>query len=450
VALLPRPRLGKFERTRSALDAATAVIALTLVAWLVYLDHAISFDPGASLLENWTNALYPIGDAVLLLAVLGIALRRSERGAGIELPALGFAMSLHAVADMIFFTLSTAGGYYDGIWLDGIWLLGYAALATAARFCWQPPRPAPHRPLRFLSRLIVVYGPVLGLLGVVLASESPGRRYLTLAWVALATLIVTRHWVANLETREVVERGRDALLASVSHDLRTPLAAVQGYTQLLAAEWDQYGDIERREMVQTIEDQAVHLARVVTDIIDVTRGRAPNVALDRQPCPAGRLFHDAVASLPVDTRAQVTVEAGIGTVADADPGRIHQVLVNLLTNALRYGKPPFLARAERVGPTVSFEIHDAGPGVPKRFEQSIWERFDRGAHLHEPAFGGLGLGLPIARALVEAHGGNIHQRRSEVLGGACFEFTLPAAPADTPDAARATPAHHIPVPVTAG
>ena len=77
-----------------------------------------------------------------------------------------------------------------------------------------------------------------------------------------------------------------------------------------------------------------------------------------------------------------------------------------------------------------FQVHDSGPGIPERFEQSIWERFERGAHRHEPASGGLGIGLPIARALVEAHGGTIHQRRSEVLGGACFEFTLPAATAD--------------------
>jgi signal transduction histidine kinase len=203
-------------------------------------------------------------------------------------------------------------------------------------------------------------------------------------------------------------------------------------------------------MVHDIEQQAVHLTRVVSDIIDVTRGRAPAITLDRQPCPAGRLLHDAVASLPLEARPQVTVEAGTGTIADADPGRIHQVLVNLLTNALRYGRPPVLARAALEGQAVIFQVHDAGPGIPKRFEDSIWERFNRGAHRHEPASGGLGIGLPIARALVEAHGGSIHQRRSEVLGGACFEFTLPAATAEAPNAARSLAAPGVAVPVTAG
>lgn len=450
VALLPRPRLGKFERTRSALDAAAGILAVSLLAWLLYLDPVISFDPAASILENWTNAAYPIGDAVLLLAVLGLAFRRTEQSSGGELTALGLALALNALADAVYIQSISSGTYATGVWLDGIWFLGYAALAAAGRLAMRPKLSHELRLGDPLPRLVVAYGPVLALLVVVLATESAGRRYLTVSWVALAVVIVTRQWVANRETREVVQAGRDAVLTSASHDLRTPLAAVQGYSQLLAAEWDNYGEDERREMVHEIEQQAVHLTRVVSDIIDATRGRAPASALERQPCPAGRLLHDAVASLPLEARPQVTVEAGMGTIADADPGRIHQVLVNLLTNAMRYGKPPVLARAARAGSAVSFEVHDAGPGIPKRFEHSIWERFERGAHRHERASGGLGIGLHIARALVEAHGGTIHQRRSEVLGGACFEFTLPAAPEGAREAARDVRSPGAAVPVTAG
>jgi signal transduction histidine kinase len=450
VALLPRPRLGKFERTRSALDAAAGILAVSLLAWLLYLDPVISFDPAASILENWTNAAYPIGDAILLLAVLGLAFRRSEQTSSGELTALGVALALNALADAVYIQSTVSGTYATGVWLDGIWFLGYAALAAAGCLAMRPRRSHELRLSNPLPRLAVAYGPVLALLGVVLATESAGRRYLTVSWVALAVVIVGRQWVANRETREIVEAGRDAVLASASHDLRTPLAAVQGYSQLLAAEWDSYREDERREMVHDIEQQALHLTRVVSDIIDATRGRAPAIALDRQPCQAGRLLYDAVASLPLEARPQVTVEAGMGTIADADPRRIHQVLVNLLTNALRYGKPPVLARAARVGSAVAFEIHDAGPGIPKRFEHSIWERFERGAHRHERASGGLGIGLPIARALVEAHGGSIHQRSSEVLGGACFEFTLPAATTGAPEAARDVPAPGVAIPVTTG
>jgi signal transduction histidine kinase len=110
---------------------------------------------------------------------------------------------------------------------------------------------------------------------------------------------------------------------------------------------------------------------------------------------------------------------------DADPDRLHQILVNLLTNAVRYGKHRILLRVGRDGADVLFRVHDDGPGVPKRFEAAIWQRFERGAHRRGSSVDGLGIGLPIARVLVEAHGGTITQHRSEVYGGACFEFTIP-------------------------
>jgi two-component system sensor histidine kinase KdpD len=104
------------------------------------------------------------------------------------------------------------------------------------------------------------------------------------------------------------------------------------------------------------------------------------------------------------------------------------VLVNLLTNALRYGRAPVLAEAQPAGNNVVLRIHDSGPGVPKRHEASIWRPFERGAHRGDGIVGSLGIGLSIARTLVEAHGGVIGYRRSDRLGGACFEFTVPAGP----------------------
>jgi signal transduction histidine kinase len=447
VALLPRLRLGSFERVRSAIDAAVGVGALCLLAWLTYLDHVIAFDPGATALENWINALYPMGDAILLLGVMGIGFRRIERRFGLELLALGGALLLHAAADMFFFTLSASGAYYDGMWLDGVWLLGYASLAAAAWLCAQPSLPAATRPARSLVRLAVAYGPVLALLALALAGEKSEHRYLTLGLVAVAALIVTRQWVATRETREIVEGGRDALLASVSHDLRTPLTAVQGYSALLAEDWDGFAASERQEMLQTIQDAASHLGKLCTDIIDVTRGRTGTIVLDRRPCPADRLLRRAVAALPPGVAATVAIEAEPGLVIDVDTDRIHQVLVNFLGNAVRYGKPPLLARAVCSGRDILFEVHDAGDGVPKKHEAAIWERFERGAFRAEASPTGLGLGLSIAKALVEAHGGAVGQHRSARLGGACFHFTVPAA---TPRPAAASPPDRSPVVPVAG
>jgi signal transduction histidine kinase len=225
---------------------------------------------------------------------------------------------------------------------------------------------------------------------------------------------------------------RDAVLASVCHDLRTPLTAVQGYSQLLKEDWASQNVEEREEMLEIVQDQATHLGRLVTDILDVTRDRAPGAVLDLRPCAADRLLARAAASLPPAQAASVDLRAAPGLLILADAGRIHQVLVNLLTNALRYGRTPVLATADRRGDQILIQVHDAGAGVPRRYEAAIWQRFERGAFRREATAGSLGLGLPIAKALVEAHGGAIGYRRSPLLGGACFEFTLPAAPEPPP------------------
>jgi two-component system sensor histidine kinase KdpD len=136
----------------------------------------------------------------------------------------------------------------------------------------------------------------------------------------------------------------------------------------------------------------------------------------------------------------VVVEADDDLVVHADLARLRQIVVNLLTNAVRYGKDRILLTARAHEGTAYFQVHDDGPGVQKKYEAVIWERFERGAHRFDSATPGSGIGLPIARALVEAHGGAIHQHRSEVLGGACFEFTLPLPnPAPAPEAPRLLP-----------
>ena len=218
---------------------------------------------------------------------MGLAFRRMERSsAASSWPSARLSSSTPSPTWSTGSSLPTARTTPQRLWLDGIWLLGYAALAVAGYLAMGAPRPATAPRAQPLVRLTLAYGPGLVLFAVVVASESPGRRYLTVAWLALGALTVTRQWVATRETREVVEEGRDAILASVSHDLRTPLSAVQGYSQLLAGEWDRHSPSERQEMLETIQDQAVHLSRLVTDIIDVSRGRAATIVLSRRPCPA--------------------------------------------------------------------------------------------------------------------------------------------------------------------
>jgi signal transduction histidine kinase len=254
---------------------------------------------------------------------------------------------------------------------------------------------------------------------------SSGNEFiLNLATTAVAALVIARQAIAIRERRELLERQRDDLVASVSHELRTPLTGIQGYAQLLLQADEMLSPEERREMVETIGVQANHLGRIVTDLIDVARDRLQNVKLTLVSYGAAELVREAVAAaagsrqieLQVDEDAQVW----------ADPDRIRQVLVNLITNAIRYGRSRIAVVARVEGTNNVFAVHDDGPGVPTKYQDDIFERFERGAHKFDTAVAGSGIGLSVGRDLVTAHGGTIRYRPSDLLGGACFEFTIPA------------------------
>jgi signal transduction histidine kinase len=97
---------------------------------------------------------------------------------------------------------------------------------------------------------------------------------------------------------------------------------------------------------------------------------------------------------------------------------------------MRYGRSEILITAAGQGPAVVFAVHDNGEGVPPKFQSDMWGRFERGLHKDNSSVPGSGIGLSVAKDLVTAHGGNIIYRTSELLGGACFEFTIPV-PTDT-------------------
>jgi signal transduction histidine kinase len=160
-------------------------------------------------------------------------------------------------------------------------------------------------------------------------------------------------------------------------------------------------------------------------LIDVARDRLQSVKLTRVDESAGDLVRAAVAA--AGASKEISISSDPEARVWADPDRVLQVLVNLITNAKRYGRSEIQVIAARRGNDVVFAVHDNGPGVPAKFQTGMWERFERGAHKDNASVPGSGIGLSVARDLVLAHGGAITYRTSEILGGACFEFTIPAA-----------------------
>lgn len=436
VILLPHLRPGYFERIRLAIDAIAGTISLGVVMWVTYLHTVVSV--GADPLETFLNLLYPFGDVLLATALMILAMRRSELKLDLRILTFAVAIAFTTVADVIFSLQVVAETYVEWAWLDALWLMSYGLMAITGWLVTRPARSSDHTYRAVQGwQLIAPYTAVGVLFLTRLFTSSGNGLILNLATTAVAALVISRQAIALRERRELLERQRDDLVASVSHELRTPLTGIQGYAQLLLHTDQVLSAEERREMVETINVQANHLGRIVTDLIDVARDRLQNVKLNMGDYRAAGLVREAVAAAAGTKPVDLVVDERARVWADAD--RIRQVLVNLITNAIRYGRSKVTVVTQIDGAHNVFEVHDDGPGVPAKYQEDIFERFERGAHKFDTAVAGTGIGLSVGRDLVAAHHGTIRYRTSEILGGACFEFTIPArvsAPQELVNSAR--------------
>ncbi len=431
VIALPYLRPGRFERIRLLIDASAGALSLAVVMWVAYLHDVVGL--GMSPLESLLNVAYPFGDVLLMTALMVLAMRRSEQKLDLRIVLLAASVALTAVADVIFSLQSAAGTYTEWGWLDGFWLISYGLVALAA---WVVTRKPQSRETSYRSlttwQLIAPYTAVAALFLVRLVTSDGNDLLLNVATTIVAVLIVLRQNLAIREKGELLARQRDDLVASVSHELRTPLTGIQGYADILTESWELLSDEERVEMLGTINSQAQQLGVIVKDLIDVARDRLQNVDLTRVKYNASDLVNEAVATLGSGTGIGVENEDEDVSVW-AEPYRVRQVLINLITNAQRYGRSEIMVVSRPAGDFVSFSVHDNGEGVPPKYRSDIWDRFERGVHNHDNSKQGSGIGLSVARDLVTAHGGEISYRESELLGGACFDFTIPTNGTDPAD-----------------
>lgn len=204
-----------------------------------------------------------------------------------------------------------------------------------------------------------------------------------------------------------LDRYRRDLVASVSHELRTPISALQAMLENLVDGVEQ-PDPER---LRTMLKQAERLSRLVTQLLDLSRLEAGVVPLQRRRFPVRSVLADAAeeARLHAPT-VDITLTVEPDTlVADGDPERVHQVVANLLENAVRHSPPGTgVAVAARLHDGhVRIEVSDQGPGIPPEEATRVFERFYRADRSRASANGGAGLGLSIARWIVDLHGGSI-------------------------------------------
>ncbi|MGH2683645.1 MAG: HAMP domain-containing sensor histidine kinase [Actinomycetota bacterium] len=215
------------------------------------------------------------------------------------------------------------------------------------------------------------------------------------------------------------ERLRRDLVATVSHELRTPITALQAVLENLIDQIEPPDPATLRTMLT----QTQRLGALINQLLDLSRLEAGTVPLERRPFEVVSLLRQAVeeSRLHVDRgvskRVKITVSAEPSLRANGDPERIHQVVANLLENAVRHspegGEIILAARVDR--DRVRIEVRDEGPGIPPDEVDRVFERFYRGA-TSSPRQSGTGLGLAIARWIVDLHGGDIRAESNHPRG----------------------------------
>ncbi|WP_017231397.1 DUF4118 domain-containing protein, partial [Pandoraea sp. B-6] len=280
-------------------------------------------------------------------------------------------------------------------------------------------------PMRTRGVLVVAPAPEGG--GAI---DTPDQQRLLDTFAAQIALALERvHYVEIAQDALVTmesERLRNSLLSAISHDLRTPLTSIVGFASMLSRNAQTPGPL-RTELVEAIHEEAQRMTGLVTNLLDMAKLQAGGVQLNRQ----WQMLEEVVGtSLRACRRSLAGHEVSTRLPADLPLLRFDAVLMerlftNLLENAAKYspaGSHIEIAACVQ-GDEVEVSVSDDGPGLPPGMEGRIFEKFMRGEK--ESAKPGIGLGLAICRAIVEAHGGRIHATNGPDGRGARFIFTLP-------------------------
>jgi two-component system, OmpR family, sensor histidine kinase KdpD len=265
----------------------------------------------------------------------------------------------------------------------------------------------------------------------VLAVEGQGRRWspeqrelLDTCAALLAISLERIHYieVAQSSTLQIEsERLRNSLLTAISHDLRTPLAALVGLADALKLTPLQAQQVD---VADAMRRSALRMSALVANLLDMARLQSGTVQLNRQWLPLQEVLGSTLAGLDevlAGRRVDVDLPADLPLV-ELDAVLIERVLVNLLENAAKYASGAIRISARTAGRFVEIEVADNGPGFPAGREAQLFDKFERGDR--ESATPGVGLGLAIAKAIVEAHGGRISAHNA-ATGGACVRIELP-------------------------
>ena len=428
---------GGHHRVAGVIEAAIVTVAFLLFQWAFVVERIVhGADPAG---ERAVSAAYPLMDVLLLAGFAGFFVTAAWRTPAFLLLVGSIAATL--LGDE-FFGLDPSS-YTSGDWIDACWLVSYVLFAAAAL----------HPSMRILSeqrqrsdqlrvspaRIVLLVCALVTAPAVLLVQHLRDVHLDVWAVVAAGTLIsvlVVLRLVGILRALELTrarlieaDRLKDEFVALISHDLRTPLTSIMGYVELaLDDTMEPTLDAERRRFLEVVSRSSYRLMRLVDDLLFVARIQAGKLDLTPTVLDLCALARQTVEETQRQAAAKdiELVFTGDGPVEiEADKGRMFQLLDNLVSNAIKFTSDGGRVEIDVGGDAVALlEVRDTGVGFTAEEASRLFERFFRASSAVDAQVPGTGLGLFIAQAITEAHGGRISARPREG-GGAVFRIELP-------------------------
>ena len=256
-----------------------------------------------------------------------------------------------------------------------------------------------------------------------------GEKDLWLSFAAVRTADGVIYACRDVTSERRLEEEKTDLVATISHELRTPMSAVYGAAKTLLREDVEFPADRRRQLLEMIATQAARLSQITDELLLTSRLDRGELPVDSEPVDIAGIVSETVEALgpqlPEAAAIEVDIPADVGA-ASGDRDRIQQVLLNLLDNAVKYGAEPVKVNAYRRDGVIRICVADAGPGIPQAEQSRIFEKFYRADPLLARSPGGTGLGLYISRELAQRMGGRL-ELNSELGAGATFVVELPPA-----------------------
>ena len=457
-------RGGGHHRTAALGEAAIVTFAFALFQWVWIVDGIL--DGGGSTASRAVTAAYPMMDVVLLAGLAGFFVTAAWRTPAFVLLVASVVALL--VSDEVYGV--GANAYKSGDWTDLGWLLSYILWAAAALHPSMKELSQPRRRRSYLRvhpvRIALLAAALLSAPFVLLVQylrDAPlNVPAIVIAATAISILVLMRlvgilralerlrerersaradaeqaQMLLAMQNDQLVEADKlkDEFVALISHDLRTPLTSIIGYVELSLEDVPPPLDDERRGYLQIVSRSSERLLRLVDDLLFVARLQAGRLILERSDLDLCTIAAQAAQEArPRAEAKQLELEfiGGSPVMIEGDKGRLFQLLDNLISNAIKF--TPEGGRVEvRVAPSegmAMLEVSDTGIGLGPDEAELVFDRFFRSSRVVAQQVPGTGLGLFIARAIVDAHAGTIAASTRE--SGTTFHVELPARVASLP------------------